>query len=688
MIMKRKYDEHNALPPYTPFSPDASIALIGLRGVGKSTIGVIASTALRRRLIDQSSYFTSKAGMTIKQFVSTRGWPSYCNKQAEILEEIFREHGNGAVVVCSSDCVERQRTRDLLREWCREHPVIHIIRPPEEVAECLWKKSPKDRRTQFLRLAAKRESIYSTCSNYEFFNWRDSDSPSPPLKKLEQHFLQLLNPISQTDISSLVGRRYRLSMSSMHNVGVESRAYTYALALPGKGGSLEDLDLEEMETAVEAFELRVDNLITAGDVDFRRISHQFSYLRRNSVLPIIYHVSRQADSDYLQLLIHAFRLGADYVVVDLELDEGQLQEVVQSKGSTKLIGSWFDENGGWDDNKRREMYEFADRLGCDFVKLTQEAKTMDDNLAAISFARNIGKGRGPPLIAYNTGPIGKLSRIFNPILSPVTHPSMGRADELTPKEALRALHSCSAFPKLHFYIFGTAVAHSLSPSLHNAAFDACGLPHKCRIYESPTLNGLHQLQDANFGGVGVAFPYKQEVIPLLQTLSQDAKAIGAVNTIIPIRRDGKVKALHGENTDWVGIRSCILRNLTSVNAITSRSTALVCGAGGMGQAAIYALQKVGVENVFLCNSTEQRAHELAKQFNNNKRSVHVVPSPKSRWPEGYPLPSVIVSCIPSYALQGSEMSDFVIPDEWLQSRTGGVCIEVCQTNFTLMLAWV
>ena len=257
--------------------------------------------------------------MTIEQFVSTHGWSSYCNKQADILEEIFREHGTGAVVVCSSDCVERQGTRDILREWCREHPVIHIVRPPDEVAQYLRKKSPTDRTEQFLRLAAKREPIYSTCSNYEFYNWCDNHSPSLPFKKVEQYLLQLLNLIFQTDMSSLVECRYR--PSSMHNVGLESRAYTYSLALPDKGGTLEEMDLEEMETAVDAFELRVDNLITVGNVDFPRISHQFSYLRRNSVLPIIFHVSRQNNPDYLQLLIHAFRLGADYVVVDLELDE-------------------------------------------------------------------------------------------------------------------------------------------------------------------------------------------------------------------------------------------------------------------------------------------------------------------------------------------------------------------------------
>jgi 3-dehydroquinate dehydratase type I len=699
--MKRKFDEvdksrQTSLEPSPsiqctrgPFPPTTSIALIGLRGVGKSTIGVLVSTALRRRLIDQNLYFTSKAGMTIEQYISTHNWSKYCDKQSEILSELLLSNPRDAVIVCSSDCVERKTAREVLRKWCATHPVIHVIRPDEEVALHLGKNSASDKTAQYLRLAAKREPIYSTCSNYEFYNWRDEQSPLLPLKKVEQHILRLVNFIFQTEISSMVVRSRTRIVGDNVTAGVASKAYTYSLSLPNaKGVSLEDLDLEEMETAVEAFELHVNNLITADNIDYRRISQQFSYLRRFSAPPIIYHVSSRPEfeeEEYIQLLVHGFRLGADYVVVDLELEESQLRALINSKGSTKLIGQYHDTTGSWDDPSRLEKYTFASQLSFDFIKLTQPATSTDDNLACISFSRTIRQSSGIPLIAYNTGRLGKLSRIFNPILSPVTHPSLIPAgtstDELTPKEALRALHACSVFPKLHFYIFGSAVAHSLSPPLHNAAFEAYGLPHKYNIFESSTLNGLqHLLQDTNFGGVSITLPYKQEVITLLQTISDDAKIIGAVNTIIPIRQEGKILALHGENTDWIGIRSCILKNLTPVNAITARSTALVCGAGGMARAAIYALQKLGVENVFVVNRTESRAYELARQFNEigliGSGKVHVIPSLRGGWPEGFGLPCVVVSCIPTYAVQNREVPNFVIPEEWLQSRTGGVCVEV------------
>src|ERR1700738_1272385 len=114
--MKRKFDETNGSDgsrqvsrESSPrslecrrghFPQSASIAIIGLRGVGKSTIGVVVSAALRRRLIEQDLYFTTKSGVTIKEYVDTNGWKSYRDKQAQVLREVLREDDNGAAIIC------------------------------------------------------------------------------------------------------------------------------------------------------------------------------------------------------------------------------------------------------------------------------------------------------------------------------------------------------------------------------------------------------------------------------------------------------------------------------------------------------------------------------------------------------------------------------------------------------------
>jgi len=116
-------------------------------------------------------------------------------------------------------------------------------------------------------------------------------------------------------------------------------------------------------------------------------------------------------------------------------------------------------------------------------------------------------------------------------------------------------------------------------------------------------------QQHDFGGASISLPFKQDVIKLLDFLSASARMIGAVNTILPVRGlkpgveplhkayrndQGPVDALYGDNTDWIGLRTCISRNLSTANAVSARTTGLVIGSGGMARAAIYAMTQLKV----------------------------------------------------------------------------------------------
>lgn len=72
--------------------------------------------------------------------------------------------------------------------------------------------------------------------------------------------------------------------------------------------------------------------------------------------------------------------------------------------------------------------------------------------------------------------------------------------------------------------------------MHNAAYQASGLPHKYTLQQSPRIHGLDSiLRDPSFGGASISLPYKIDVLKLVDSLSVDAQAIGAVNTVIPLR---------------------------------------------------------------------------------------------------------------------------------------------------------
>ncbi len=152
-------------------------------------------------------------------------------------------------------------------------------------------------------------------------------------------------------------------------------------------------------------------------------------------------------------------------------------------------------------------------------------------------------------------------------------------------------------------LMGWPVGHSKSPAMHNAAFQATGLAgyyallpvHPDRVGEA--VLGLRTL---GFRGANVTIPHKQAVIPYLDALTPEARAIGAVNTIL-VQKDG---ALVGANTDAAGFA----RDLESLGVSfqrLSQGNALILGAGGSARAVAYALAMRGVPTRILARRPAQ-----------------------------------------------------------------------------------
>lgn len=155
-------------------------------------------------------------------------------------------------------------------------------------------------------------------------------------------------------------------------------------------------------------------------------------------------------------------------------------------------------------------------------------------------------------------------------------------------------------------IIGFPLSHSLSPAMHAAALKAAGLEGSYRLLPTAPEFLRARIQEVRreFAGVNVTLPHKESIIPYLDSLSDEARAIGAVNTVI--NRSG---VLTGLNTDAPGF----LKSLEEAALPYKRKRALVLGAGGAGRAVAYALKKGGAK-VLVHNRTPERAMHLAAEL--------------------------------------------------------------------------
>lgn len=167
-------------------------------------------------------------------------------------------------------------------------------------------------------------------------------------------------------------------------------------------------------------------------------------------------------------------------------------------------------------------------------------------------------------------------------------------------------------------VIGHPIKHSLSPVMHNSAFEHLGLDYSyvaIDIEPEGIEHFVRGLRYTNILGVNVTIPHKTAVIPYLDELSEEAKILGAVNTIKITR-----EKLIGYNTDVYGFEKC----LEGIDV--SDASALLIGAGGAGKAVAYTLCKLKVKKFYISNRTEEKAKDLI-QFMSNlfNREIEFVP---------------------------------------------------------------
>ncbi len=155
-----------------------------------------------------------------------------------------------------------------------------------------------------------------------------------------------------------------------------------------------------------------------------------------------------------------------------------------------------------------------------------------------------------------------------------------------------------------YALLGNPVGHSLSPIMHNAAYREMMLS---AVYVPFCVNNLTDairgVRAMGILGLSITIPFKTDILPLLDNITDDVRAIGATNTVM--NRDGR---LEGRNTDWIGLKTALESRFN-----LEGKTCAILGAGGAARAAVYTVVQGGARPIII-NRTIKTAERLAAEF--------------------------------------------------------------------------
>ena len=606
-----------------------SIFIIGMRGAGKTTAGGWAARALNRPFIDLDTALEEHVGMTIPELIKAQGWEGFRSEELKMLAQTVKEKPNGHVFACGGGIVETPEARKILVDYQKSGGIVLLVtRDINAVVAFLQiDKTRPAYVDDIMGVWLRRKDWYTECSNYRFHS---QVAGSRGLAQTQGEIARFLNTITgkATTLKALRKKKHSFFVCLS-----APRLESYIKTLP------------EIVVGSDAVELRVDLLEDPegqeGLPTPEFVIEQLTILRTVTSIPVIFTLRTKAqggrfpDQAYDEALVlyrTALRLGCEFVDLEMTMPEDILREVSETRGFSEIIASHHDPKGelNWTNGSWMQYYNRALQYGT-VIKLVGVASSLQDNFALADFKSWANTAHPVPLIAINMGEHGKLSRILNGFMTPVSHPLLPSAaapGQLSAADIRRGLSLMAEIPTKKFFIFGSPIAQSPSPRLHNRLFRETGLPHIYGRHETTDASSIRDvIRSPDFGGGSVTIPLKQDIVPHLDGLGPEVEAIGALNTIVPeISVDEttgeEVTRLIGRNTDYLGM-ILILRNAGALGV----GSALVIGGGGTSRAAIYALKEMGYGPIYLLGRNPSKMETLKNAFPAEYK-LHVISSPE------------------------------------------------------------
>ncbi|CAD6933680.1 unnamed protein product, partial [Tilletia laevis] len=555
------------------YEADATIFCIGMRASGKTYLGSFGAAALRRPFLDADVVMnerierelqlsgapsTPEGLSSLTAFVQQKGWPAFRQLELDVLREMMDTQSKGHLISLGGGVVETPECRELLREYAaRRGPVVYVVRDIEDVVDFL-EGSDRPAYGEPVRDVFKRREVwFYECSSFELVSYGARGQAPPAPRQLDVDSLpEAASTVREPGLQAEVTRFFRfIAGVDKHRVDVgvphaesrrlggttaspEKRSYALLLDVPDVTPLLPSIG--QLTLGADAVELRVDLLGAAGDgkvPSAQLVATQLAALRQSTTLPIIYTIRTKSqggrfpdekEEEYFELIKLGLRHAVEYIDLEVRWSAERLKAVREHRGYSLIVATMLDLEGkfAWDGPEVVTRYDLASRFG-DLVRLVGRAKKYEDNFALESFRVKVGKLPAEarrPLIVYNLGELGKLSRVLNLHLTPVIHQLVGGNGSTTDAHALsfvqtqQALQSVGKLPARRFALLGHPIAHSLSPLLHNTGFGILGLPHNYSRLETEKIDdGAVEafLRSPDFGGLSVTIPHKLAIMEKL-----------------------------------------------------------------------------------------------------------------------------------------------------------------------------
>ena len=316
----------------------------------------------------------------------------------------------------------------------------------------------------------------------------------------------------------------------------------------------------------------------------------------------------QSEESRLSAIRRIASVKPDYLDIEYDVPRSFIEEVISQHPETKLILSYhnFTETPQDLDN----LYDSLKTTPAFYYKIALMANSPLDTLRVLNWVQAKADKK---LMVMSMGPHGQISRILAPIVgTPVVYASLDDTQQTAPGQLSAPMfvdryHYKSLNKQSAIYgLIGNPVSQSVSDITHNHLLESFGINAvyvKIQVQESELPDFFQLAKTLPFKGLSVTMPLKECVMPCLDHIDPQAKAIGAVNTIVFDKGE-----LIGFNTDAMGA----LNALEKEQPVKGKRIVII-GAGGAAKAIAYeACQRGGI--VTIINRNEEKAKAMANKF--------------------------------------------------------------------------